>query len=55
MCREPSNLEKQEKKNKLYQTDATFMYNPQDLRIRTFTTFFFQAFDLVKNAKKGRG
>ena len=43
------------KKNELKQKDATFIYNPQDLRIRNFTTFFFQVFDLVKIAKKQRG
>ena len=38
--------------SKLKQKDATFMYDPQDLRIRTCTTFFLFVFDLVKNAKK---
>ena len=30
------------KKSKFKQKDATFMYKPQDLRIRTFTTFVFK-------------
>ena len=44
-----------EKKTKPKQNDATFMYNPQNLRMCTITTFFLQVFDLVKNAKKRRG
>ena len=47
---------KEQKKNKLKQKHATFMYNPQNLRICTSTAFFFfQVFVLVKNAKKRRG
>ena len=41
ISREPNKVEKQ-KKGKLKQKDATFIYDPQNLRIRTSITFFFK-------------
>ena len=34
--------EPSEKKSKLKQKDAISMYNPQNLQIRTFKTFFYK-------------
>ena len=50
--KQPNNLEKQ-KKSKLMQKDATFMYNAHNSRIYTLTTFV-SVFNLGKNAKKRR-
>ena len=43
------------KKSKLKQKDATFIYDPQNLRMRTLNFFFCQVSDLVRNAKKRHG